>query len=168
DVYTAPIDLNYFGPQPQAQEAAGSQQVSVAGQEQVFADVDTTIFRPGLYLESNMQLGKLTQLILGLRMDYFSAISSFSVDPRLTTIFTVADDMRVKLGVGIFSQPPEFQESDVTIGNPDLDPIKARRFTSALAGSTTRFRGLGLASKPSTNTSGTGRSRPLTARRHST
>ncbi|UCF46780.1 MAG: TonB-dependent receptor [Myxococcales bacterium] len=125
DVYTAPIDLNYVGPQPRAQEGAGSQQGSLAAQEQVFADVDSTIFRPAVYLESDMKLGKLTQLILGLRMDYFSEISSFSVDPRLTTIFTVAEGMRVKLGVGIFSQPPEFQESDVTIGNPNLDPIKA-------------------------------------------
>jgi TonB family protein len=125
DVYTAPIDLVYVGPQPRAQEGAGSQQGSLAGQEDVFADVDTTIFRPGLYLESNMQLGKLTQLILGLRMDYFSGISSFSVDPRLTTIFTVRPDMRVKLGAGIFSQPPEFQESDASIGNPNLDPIQA-------------------------------------------
>jgi TonB family protein len=125
DVYTAPIDLAYVGPQPTAQEGAGSQQGSLAGREEVFADVDTTIFRPGLYLESNMQLGKLTQLILGLRMDYFSDISSFSVDPRLTTIFTVRPDMRVKLGVGIFSQPPEFQESDASIGNPNLDPIQA-------------------------------------------
>jgi outer membrane receptor protein involved in Fe transport len=33
--------------------------------------------------------------------------------------------MRVKFGVGIFSQPPEFQESDSTIGNPNLDPLKA-------------------------------------------
>jgi outer membrane receptor protein involved in Fe transport len=125
DVYAAPIDLSYFGPQPQAQEGAGSQQGSLAGQDQVFADVDTTIFRPGLYLESDMTLGKFTQLVLGLRMDYFSDISAYSVDPRLTTIFTVAEDMRVKLGVGIFSQPPEFQESDVSIGNPELDPIKA-------------------------------------------
>jgi TonB family protein len=125
DVYTAPVDLTYVGPQPQAQEGAGSQQGSLAGQDQVFADIDSTVFRPGVYLESSMKLGTLTQLILGLRMDYFSEISSFSVDPRLTTIFTVAEDMRVKLGVGIFSQPPEFQESDVTIGNPELDPIKA-------------------------------------------
>jgi len=125
DVYTAPIDLVYAGPQPGAGEGAGTQSGSLASQDQVFADVDTTIFRPGVYLESNMQLGKLTQLILGLRMDYFSAIDAFSVDPRLTTIFTVAEDMRVKVGVGIFSQPPEFQESDASIGNPNLDPIKA-------------------------------------------
>ena len=125
DVYTAPIQLNYVGPQPTAQEGAGSQQGSLAGQEQVIADVDTTVFRPGVYLESNMQLGKLTLLILGLRMDYFSEISSLSVDPRAAAIFTVAEGMRVKLGAGIYSQPPEFQESDVSIGNPELDPIKA-------------------------------------------
>lgn len=125
DVYTAPIKLNYVGPQPTAQEGGGSQQGSLAGQEQVIADVDATVFRPGVYLESNMQIGKITQLILGLRMDYFSEISGFSVDPRLTTIFTVAEDMRVKLGAGIYSQPPEFQESDVSIGNPNLKPIKA-------------------------------------------
>jgi TonB family protein len=125
DVYTAPIDLIYLGAQPDAAEGAGSQQGSLAGREQVFADVDTTIFRPGVYLESGMKLGKLTELILGLRMDYFSDVSAFVVDPRLTTIFTVAEDMRVKFGVGIFSQPPEFQESDSTIGNPNLDPLKA-------------------------------------------
>jgi TonB family protein len=72
DVYTAPIDLTYVGPQPQAQEGAGSQQGSLAGQDQVFADIDSTVFRPGVYLESSMKLGTLTQLILGLRMDYFS------------------------------------------------------------------------------------------------
>jgi TonB family protein len=125
DVYAAPVDLTYIGPQPQAQEGAGSQQGSLAGQEQVFADVDTTLFRPGVYLESDMQLGKLTRLILGLRVDHFSEINATSVDPRLTTIFTVAEDMRVKLGVGIFSQPPELQESDPSIGNPGLDPIEA-------------------------------------------
>ena len=125
DVFAAPVDLTYVGPQPGTQEGAGSQQGSLAGEETVFAEVDTVIFRPGLYLESDLRLGKFTELILGLRMDYFGDISAYVVDPRVTTIFTVRPDMRVKLGVGIFSQPPEFQESDKTIGNPDLDPIQA-------------------------------------------
>lgn len=125
DVFTAPVDLTYVGPQPGTQEGAGSQQGSLAGEEKVFADVDTVIFRPGLYLESDLRLGKFTELILGLRLDYFGDITAYVVDPRVTTIFTVRPDMRVKLGVGIFSQPPEFQESDATIGNPDLDPIQA-------------------------------------------
>ncbi|NNE20128.1 MAG: TonB-dependent receptor [Myxococcales bacterium] len=125
DVFVAPVDLNYVGPQPTSNEGAGSQQGSLAGQEQVIADVDTTVYRPGIYLESGLRLGKFTELILGLRVDYFGDIDAFAVDPRVTTIFTVRPDMRVKLGVGIFSQPPEFQESDASIGNPNLDPIQA-------------------------------------------
>jgi hypothetical protein len=125
DVYATPIDLDYVGPQPDAAEGGGSQQGSLAGQDQVVAAVNTTIVRPGLYLESNARLGKLVQLVIGLRLDYFSEITAFSVDPRLTTIFNVRDDMRVKVGTGIFSQPPEFQESDSSIGNPNLSPFKA-------------------------------------------
>ncbi|MGB8329105.1 MAG: TonB family protein [Polyangiales bacterium] len=125
DIYTAPVHLVYYGAQPGATEGGGSGQGSLAGQEKVFADVTSVVFRPGIYLESGMQLGKFTLLNLGLRLDYFKDINAFAVDPRLTTIFTVATQMRVKLGVGIFSQPPEFQESDTTIGNPNLDPIQA-------------------------------------------
>jgi TonB family protein len=125
DVLVTPVDLTYVGPQPTAQEGGGSQQGSLAGQEQVFADVNTTVYRPGLYLESDLRLGRFTELILGLRVDYFGDVDAFVVDPRVTIIFTVRPDMRVKLGVGIFSQPPEFQESDASIGNPELDPIQA-------------------------------------------
>ncbi len=125
DVYVAPIDLSYVGPQPDPQEGAGSQQGSLASRDQVSAAVDTTIVRPAVYFETNSQLGKIVRLVLGLRLDYFSEITAFSVDPRLTTVFAVRDDMRVKLGAGLYSQAPEFQESDATIGNPDLVPIKA-------------------------------------------
>ena len=125
DVFVAPVDLTYVGPQPTTQEGAGSQQGSLAGEEKVFADVNTTIYRPGVYLESDLRLGKFTELILGLRVDYFGDVDAFVVDPRVTTIFSVRPDMRVKLGVGIFSQPPEFQESDPSIGNPELEPIQA-------------------------------------------
>jgi TonB family protein len=125
DLYVAPAQLLYIGPQTNGTEGAGNGGGSLASQEKVFVDVSSVIFRPGVYLESGMNLGKFTLLILGLRLDYFKDIDAFTADPRLTTIFTVAKNMRVKLGVGIFSQPPEFQESDATIGNPDLDPIQA-------------------------------------------
>lgn len=126
DLYTTPVSLVYFGTaQPIGAEGAGSQAGSSAGQQKVFADLNSVVFRPGVYLESGLNLGKFTLLILGLRLDYFSDIQASTVDPRLTTIFTVAPDMRVKFGVGIFSQAPEFQQSDPTIGNPNLDPIQA-------------------------------------------
>ncbi|MDH3842368.1 MAG: TonB-dependent receptor [Myxococcales bacterium] len=125
DLSLTPVDLFFRGPPPDAAEGAGSQQGSLATEDQVTALVDTVVFRPGLYFESGLELGKLTRLVLGVRLDYFSEIDAFSFDPRATTIFSVRPDMRVKLGVGIYSQPPEFQESDATIGNPDLEPIQS-------------------------------------------
>ena len=125
DVFVAPIKLNYIGPQPDPQEGAGSQQGSLASRDPVSAAVDSTVVRPAVYFESNAQLGKVVRLVLGLRLDYYSEITAFSVDPRLTAIFAVRDDMRIKVGAGLYSQAPEFQESDATIGNPDLVPIKS-------------------------------------------
>lgn len=123
DLSLAPIDLLYIGPPIPASEGAGSQQGSLATEDLVLADVNSVVFRPGLYVESGLNVGKFTLLVLGLRMDYFSEINGYVFDPRVTTVFTVRPDMRVKLGVGIYSQPPEFQESDSSIGNPNLDPI---------------------------------------------
>jgi TonB family protein len=123
DLSLTPVDLIYIGPPILASEGAGSQQGSLATENLILADVESVVFRPGLYLESGINVGKFTLLVLGLRMDYFGQINEYVFDPRVTTIFTVRPDMRVKLGVGIYSQPPEFQESDSTIGNPNLDPI---------------------------------------------
>jgi TonB family protein len=125
DVVVTPVDLTYVGPQPGPSEGAGSQQGSLAGEDNVLATINSTVVRPGLYFEANSRLGDIVQLILGLRFDYFSEINDFAVDPRVTTIFSVRDDMRVKAGVGLFSQPPEFQESAPDIGNPNLNPLKA-------------------------------------------
>lgn len=125
DLSLSPVDLLYIGPPILASEGVGSQQGSLATEDLVLADVNSVVFRPGLYVESGLNVGKFTLLVLGLRLDYFSEIDAYTVDPRATTIFTVRPDMRVKLGVGIYSQPPEFQESDSTIGNPNLDPIQS-------------------------------------------
>ena len=47
DVYVAPVDLTYVGPQPEAQEGAGSGQGSLAGEETVFAESTPRSFGPG-------------------------------------------------------------------------------------------------------------------------
>ncbi|MEM7138502.1 MAG: TonB family protein [Myxococcota bacterium] len=129
DLSLSPVDITYFGPSPDTlSEGSGSGQGTLASETLVFTRLERVVFRPGMYLETGLNLGKFTLLVLGLRVDYFSEITAWSFDPRVTTVFTVRPDMRVKLGVGIFSQPPEFQESDPAIGNPDLDPIQAAHF----------------------------------------
>ena len=125
DLFLSPSRIVFRGPQPQQTEGAGSQAQPLAGQPEVFVDTFQTFVRPGVYLESELKLGNFTTLILGTRLDYFSEIDRFAFDPRATTVFQVRDDMRVSLGVGIYSQAPEFQESNEDIGNPNLKPIRS-------------------------------------------
>ena len=125
DLFLTVANLQYIGPQPTVSEGGGSQQGSFAGRPTVFAETLQTVVRPGAYLESSMELGDFTTLVLMTRFDYFSELRKYVIDPRATAVFQVRDDMRVSLGLGLYSQPPEFQESDRTIGNPDLDPIRS-------------------------------------------
>ncbi|MEM9731606.1 MAG: ligand-gated channel protein, partial [Myxococcota bacterium] len=126
DLSLSAVDVTFFGPSPDTlAEGSGSGQGTLASETLVSTEFNSVVFRPGLYLETGLDLGKFTLLVLGVRLDYFSEINEWSFDPRSTVIFTVRPDMRVKLGAGLFSQAPEFQESDPTIGNPDLVPIQS-------------------------------------------
>jgi TonB family protein len=125
DLFFTPAHIQYTGPQPQQSEGGGSQQRPVSGEEQVFVDTRQLYARPGLYLESSMSIGDFTSLRLMTRLDYFSAIREFAFDPRANVAFSLREDMRLKFGLGLYSQPPEFQESSADIGNPDLEPIQS-------------------------------------------
>lgn len=126
DLSLSAVDITYFGPPADTlTEGSGSGQGTLASENLVFTQLDTVVFRPGLYFETGLDLGKFTLLVLGIRLDYFSEINEWSFDPRSTVVFSVRPDMRVKLGAGLYSQAPEFQESDPTIGNPDLEPIQS-------------------------------------------
>jgi hypothetical protein len=76
-----------------------------------------------MYVESDMRPIDQVQVIVGLRLDWYAEIERWSFDPRLVNIVTVAEGHRVKAAVGVFSQPPELQESSVDLGNPELIPL---------------------------------------------
>ncbi|MEC7524799.1 MAG: TonB-dependent receptor [Myxococcota bacterium] len=80
-------------------------------------------YRPAVYLESTLQPFEPLTLVLGVRLDYYREISDWSFDPRMTFRLAVDPQWTIKGGVGVFSQPPEFQETAPGLGNPDLDPI---------------------------------------------
>lgn len=80
-------------------------------------------YRPAVYVESTLQPFEPLTVVLGLRLDYYRDISDWSFDPRMTFRLAVDPQWTIKGGVGLFSQPPEFQETAPGLGNPDLDPI---------------------------------------------
>jgi outer membrane receptor protein involved in Fe transport len=59
---------------------------------------------------------------IGSRIDYYDEIEEWSYDPRGSVHLTVTDTTTLKGGLGMFSQPPQFQETSPGLGNPDLEP----------------------------------------------
>lgn len=129
DIFVSPFDLTYTGPAIQQSEGdpggGGSLQSMEIGAPLV---VDSIAFRPGFYVESDMRLLKPWQVVLGARLDYASEIDRFAFDPRLVSMVEVYDGVKIKTGVGLYSQPPEFQESVRQLGNPDLEWIHSAHF----------------------------------------
>jgi outer membrane receptor protein involved in Fe transport len=84
-----------------------------------------TSFHPALYLESALEPVESLRLVLGVRLDWYSEIEEWSFDPRIVAIQELGERTRIKLGAGLFSQPPSLQEAVPELGNPDLEPTQA-------------------------------------------
>jgi TonB family protein len=126
DLNVLPGHVNYKGPRIGQSEGNPQQNSSnntpSNGEPSVQRD-DFTGVLPAVYLESDLDLNPI-RVVLGTRLDYFSAVKSFSFDPRLTLIYALSEKTRLKAGVGQFTQPPEFQESSPVFGNPQLQPTR--------------------------------------------
>lgn len=124
DIFVAPYDLNYRGPQPGQTEGQPMQE-SLSTMQLFDRSHRGTSLRPGLYVEADMLATDKLRFVLGLRGDYFSEVQGWALNPRLSTIYSLTERTRLKAGVGLYSQAPEFQESDATLGNPQLKPIQS-------------------------------------------
>jgi len=82
-------------------------------------------YRPAVYVESSLSPIEPVTLTVGLRLDYYRDIGDWSFDPRATVRWQIDEQWTLKAGLGLFSQPPEFQETAPGLGNPMLDPITA-------------------------------------------
>lgn len=116
-----PTVLSFRGPAPTQSEGQPAQTDPDATRAEAAFDADA--YRPGVYLESSLTPFDPLTVVLGLRLDYYRDIADWSFDPRMTFRLRVTPEWTIKGGLGLFSQPPEFQETAPGLGNPDLDPI---------------------------------------------
>ena len=120
DVLVAPSEINFRGP-PLQQGEGNPGGASLSAQTISDFSEEVTAYRPGAYVETDLRPADPLQIVMGLRLDWDRAIEEWSFDPRLVGLLDVSDDTRLKAGLGLFSQPPEFQESAARLGNPDLE-----------------------------------------------
>jgi TonB family protein len=123
DLYFLPGSFNYFGPPPGSGEGNAEGMSLPSTQDEVSTSADFVLAQPAMYVETDLDLGPFHAQI-GSRVDYYDEIDEFSYDPRLSSQLNVTDTTTVKGGIGMFSQPPQYQESSPQLGNPDLDPMR--------------------------------------------
>ncbi len=126
DLFSMFLSGEYRGPVPTQYEGNPRGGDPLAAQRVVSAKrggID--IVRPGAYAELGYRPFRPLLLSPGVRADYYREFRAWSVDPRLSTRYEVSEATALKLGLGRYSQPPQFWMSIPEIGNPDLDAYHA-------------------------------------------
>lgn len=87
---------------------------------------------PAAYIELEATPLKRLKLIPGLRLDYSSLNDSVDLSPRLAgrfDVFPAFPRTTVKGGVGLFTQPPNFNEVTPPLGDPALVSNRAMQYS---------------------------------------
>lgn len=107
-----------------------------------------TAFRPGWYVEAELQPSHQLRIVPGFRVDHAQDSGHTDISPRVTARYdlvsptspgqsevdAVAAGTRrlrttIKGGVGMFHQPPQFQETDDVFGTPGLESNRAIHYS---------------------------------------
>ena len=94
-----------------------------------------TAFRPAWYVEGELQATHKLRIVPGLRLDYARDSGHADLSPRINARYDIvsatdegaeagAGQSRLRTtakgGVGLYHQPPDFQETDTVFGTPNL------------------------------------------------
>jgi hypothetical protein len=90
-----------------------------------------TAFRPAAYAELELQPTDRLRVVPGIRFDYARDSGQGDFSPRLNGRYDLVEGAApdepdrkrttLKGGVGVFYQPPQFQETDAVFGTPGLE-----------------------------------------------
>ncbi len=128
DVFSGHYRATYVG--PDIGQSEGNPNPN--DQQQVGAHAVGFLFQPGAYVDLAKDIGPVT-INGAVRADYFDEIRTYSIDPRLVIEIRLHRQWTWRAGAGLYSQPPQPQESNRTIGNTHLKPILNAQFSNALA-----------------------------------
>ncbi|MES2803144.1 MAG: TonB-dependent receptor [Bdellovibrionota bacterium] len=103
----------------------------------------------GLYLRSEYQWDERLTLGPGVRYDRYSVVEESHLSPRFIAKYKASPSLLYKMGTGVYTQPPEPQESSVDVGNPNIKSPKAIHVTIGVE-KDFRVSSLGTASTGST------------------
>ena len=89
-----------------------------------------SIYQPAFYTEWEATPWAGTRIVPGVRLDYTKATKSWDLAPRLVVRqdVTRAPRTTLKAGAGLFTQPPQPQETNAVFGTPGLTSNRAYHY----------------------------------------
>jgi len=126
DVLAGYFDVSLRLPPPPQPGQPANQPFSTRTVEQ---DAQTGFgFRPAAYVEFELTPNTRTRIVPGLRLDYTLDSEKLDVSPRINARYTVVDEFpktTLKAGVGVFHQPPQYQQVVEPLGTPGVKSNRA-------------------------------------------
>jgi len=137
DLASGPASFVFRGPRP---PGLGSGVVtSTADLEPVATDASGFLLRAALWTDLEITPSPRVRLVPSLRVDHFADIRAVTVAPRFAFRVRPANRWTVKGGLGLFFQPPQFQQTldapnrasptGQRVGNPGLSPQRAVHYS---------------------------------------
>lgn len=96
---------------------------------------------PAVYGEFELTPHERLRIVPGLRIDYINVTDRVDVSPRVSARLTLAKEFprtTAKSGVGLFHQPPQFQEVVPPLGDPSLTTNRAIHYALGVEQELTR------------------------------
>jgi TonB family protein len=102
--------------------------------------VSSAVYQPAMYVEWEATPWRGARIVPGIRLDYTKNTGAWDLDPRIVVRQDVTTSPRTTLkgGVGVFSQPPQPQETDKVFGTPGLTDNRAIHYDVGIEREVTR------------------------------
>ncbi len=127
DLFTGYADVQARFPEPNARPGEPPNQPFST---KPFRDFSTSavVAQPSIYTELEVEPLPNIRLVPGVRLDESSYNGEFTVSPRFSSRFGLRDEFpktALKAGVGVFHQPPQFQQAIAPLGTPAVRSNRA-------------------------------------------
>jgi TonB family protein len=139
DVYSGLFNAKVRSPAPPRPGEPPNQPFST--RSVIEQEVDGSAYQPAAYAELELAPTARARIVPGVRLDYLIVNREWDLSPRVNGRYDIRPGFprtTAKGGIGVFHQPPQFQEAVPPLGNPKLTANRAIHYALGLEQEFTR------------------------------
>ena len=140
DLFAATANVNLRLPAAQRPGSPPNQPFSTRNVSEI--STDSSAFFPAGYAELEIAPDPRAKIVPGVRIDYFSITDRVEVSPRVNGRYNIVQGFprtTAKAGVGLYNQPPQFQEAVPPLGTAGLEANRAIHYALGMEQEITRY-----------------------------